>query len=129
MFDNTQEVIKKMAENWTQNHGGYNPQGQTYTQYRPTKLYRSTNDKWLGGVCGGIAEYYGHDPVLVRLLWIAVTLFSAGVGIIAYILFWIFVKKYPSYFVPPMPMPPANGVESVHYHYHYKSSKQNKTED
>ncbi len=128
MFDNTQEVIKKMTENWTQAPGVSRPYSQTYSQYRPRKLYRSTNDKWLGGVCGGIAEYYDQDPTLIRLLWVIVTLISGGVGIIGYLLFWIFVKKYPNYYVPPMPAPPKD-AESVHYHYYYKSSKQNKTED
>jgi phage shock protein C len=129
-FDNTQEVIKNMTENWTQNHGGYSPQSQTYQQYnyRPKKLYRSTRDKWIGGVCGGIAERYDHDPTLIRILWIVFTLLTLPVGIIAYILLWIFIKKYPSYFVPPPPTPPT-GADSVHYHYYYRSSKQNKTEE
>lgn len=87
------------------------PSGQ-YNYYPPRKLYRSTRDKWLGGVCGGIAEYYNTDPKLVRLLWIVVTIFSVGVGIIAYILFWIFVEKYPSYYLSSTPS------SVVHFHYH-----------
>ena len=89
------------------------PSGQ-YNYYPPRKLYRSTRDKWLGGVCGGIAEYYNTDPKLVRLLWIVVTIVSVGLGILAYILFWIFVERYPSYYIPPA-QPSA-----VHYHYHTK---------
>ncbi len=119
-----------MTENWTQNQGMQQPhyQGQPYQNYRYRKLYRSDRDKWIAGVCGGIAEYYNHDPVIIRLLWIVLTIFFAPVGIIAYILLWIFVKKYPSYYTPPLPALPA-GAESVHYHYHYGSSKQNKTEE
>lgn len=111
-----------MTENMTQNQGVAQPPNQTYTHYnyKPRKLYRSTRDKWIGGVCGGIAEYYNHDPMLIRLLWIAVTIISVGLGVIAYILLWIFIEKYPSYFVPP----PPQQAESVHYHYYYKSSKQ-----
>lgn len=128
MFDNTQEVIKNMTENWTENQGGAHPPGQTYSQYsyQPRKLYRSTRDKWIGGVCGGIAERYDQDPTLIRILWVVFAIITLPVGIIAYILLWIFIGKYPGYYVPsPTPRPQA---ESVHYHYYYKSSQQNKTE-
>ena len=58
------------------------------------KLYRSGKDKMLGGVCGGIAEYFDVDPTLVRLAWILFTLFY-GVGLLAYILFWIVIPRNP----------------------------------
>lgn len=118
-FDNTQEVIKKMTENTTQNQGVQQSQDQTYVyhNYRPRKLYRSTRDKWIAGVCGGIAEHYNQDPILIRLLWIVLTIFALPVGIIAYILLWAFIPKYPSYYMPP----PPPQVEAVHYHYYYKS--------
>lgn len=51
----------------------------------PKKLYRSDDNKMLVGVCGGIGEYFDIDPVLVRLIWIFVTIFSFGLGILAYI--------------------------------------------
>ena len=87
------------------------------------KLYRSTQDKWIAGVCGGLAEHFDMDPVLVRLIWIAVTIFSAGIGLIAYLLFWIFVKKYPSYYqLPPQPPIPPK-ARAVHYHYYYRSRR------
>ncbi len=109
-----------MTENWTQNQGMQHPpyQRPPYQSYQYRKLYRSTRDKWIAGVCGGIAEYYNQDPVFIRLLWIVFTIFTVPVGIIAYILLWIFIKKYPSYYAPP---PPSPEVESVHYHYYYKS--------
>ncbi|UCG70473.1 MAG: PspC domain-containing protein [Thermoplasmata archaeon] len=111
-----------MTENVTQNQGVPQPTRQTYEQYyyRPRKLYRSTRDKWIAGVCGGIAERYDHDPTLIRILWIVLTIFVFPAGIIAYILLWIFIKKYPSYYTIAPPIPPE-GVESVHYHYYYKS--------
>ena len=110
-----------MTENRTEN-GAQHPPNQPYSyySYTPRKLYRSTRDKWIAGVCGGIAEHYNHDPTLIRILWIVLTIFAFPVGIIAYILLWIFIKKYPSYYTPPVPIPPA-GAESVHYHYYYKS--------
>ena len=42
------------------------------------RLQRSEHDKWIGGVCGGIAEYLDWDPTLIRLAWLVATIFSAG---------------------------------------------------
>ncbi|MBT4191858.1 MAG: PspC domain-containing protein [Candidatus Diapherotrites archaeon] len=55
-------------------------------------LKRSKKNKLLGGVCGGIAEYYGLDPTLVRLGWILVSLVW-GIGILLYILAWIIMPE------------------------------------
>jgi len=60
------------------------------------RLYRSANEKILGGVCGGIAEYYNVDPVIIRLLWIAMSL-AWGIGILLYIIAWIIVPKNPKH--------------------------------
>lgn len=60
------------------------------------RLYRSGKDKILGGVCGGIAEYLGVDPVLIRLLWIIGSL-AWGSGIIAYIIAWIIIPRNPNH--------------------------------
>ena len=54
------------------------------------KLYRSSKDKILGGVCGGIADYFGVDPTIVRALWILLSL-AWGAGIILYLLLWLIV--------------------------------------
>jgi phage shock protein C len=59
----------------------------------PKRLYRSTKNKVLGGVCAGIAEYFNIDPVIVRI--IAVLLLFSGAGLIAYIVAWIIVPKNP----------------------------------
>jgi phage shock protein C len=61
------------------------------------KLYRSTRDRMLGGVAGGLAEYFEIDSTLIRILFI-ITLFLGGTGIIAYVLLWIVVPEAP-YFV------------------------------
>jgi len=61
----------------------------------PRRLYRSTTDKKIAGVCGGLAEYFGIDPTIVRLIWLALVL-GAGVGLLAYLLFWIVVPAAPS---------------------------------
>lgn len=48
------------------------------------KLVKS-QDRKICGVCGGIAEYFGIDPTIVRLVWVLVALF-AGTGMLAYII-------------------------------------------
>lgn len=65
------------------------------------KLYRSTTDKMLGGVAGGLAEYFDIDSTLVRVLFIVVV-FLGGGGIIAYIILWIVVPQKP-YEIPKYP--------------------------
>lgn len=60
------------------------------------RLYRSGKDRILGGVCGGIAEYLGVDPVIIRLLWIVGT-FAWGFGIILYIICWVIIPRNPGH--------------------------------
>lgn len=54
------------------------------------RLYRSRNDRILFGVCGGIAEYFSIDPVIVRVLAVLITL-AGGAGIITYIVLAIII--------------------------------------
>lgn len=58
------------------------------------RLYRSGKDRILGGVCGGMGEYFGIDPVIIRLLFVALTLVW-GVGIVMYIICWIVIPRNP----------------------------------
>ena len=58
------------------------------------KLYRSSKDCMIGGVCGGIAEYFDVDSTLVRLLTVLIVLLG-GAGVIAYIIGWIIIPKNP----------------------------------
>lgn len=58
------------------------------------RLYRSKKDCIIGGVCGGIAEYFEIDPTLVRLLAVLI-IFLGGAGIIAYIIAWIIIPQNP----------------------------------
>lgn len=59
------------------------------------KLYKINEGKVIDGVCAGIGDYFGLDPVLVRLVWI---LFSAmgGSGIVAYIVCALIIPRDPS---------------------------------
>jgi len=54
------------------------------------RLYRSSLDKQLGGVCGGVAEYFELDPSLVRIGAILL-LFVGGTGFLAYLVAWLVI--------------------------------------
>ena len=56
------------------------------------RLYRSRNDRVLGGVCAGLAEYFGIDVVIVRLA--VLVLFLAGtIGLWPYLIMWLIVPE------------------------------------
>jgi len=57
------------------------------------KLTRSTDDKWLGGVCGGIASYTGVDANVIRLIVAVATVLGAGSLILAYIVAWVLMPQ------------------------------------
>ena len=59
------------------------------------KLYRSKEDRKIGGVCGGLGEYFDIDPTIIRLIWLAM-LFAVGSGVLAYIIAWIIVPEKPA---------------------------------
>jgi phage shock protein C len=58
------------------------------------KLYLSSTNKKIGGVCGGIAEYLGIDPTIIRILWV-IFAFAVGSGILAYIIAWMLMSNKP----------------------------------
>lgn len=60
------------------------------------KLYKSREHKIVDGVCGGIAEYFGIDPTLVRLGWVLFCVLG-GSGILAYIIAAIIMPRRPAY--------------------------------
>jgi phage shock protein PspC (stress-responsive transcriptional regulator) len=62
----------------------------------PKRLYRSDRDKMIGGVCGGIAEYFTLDPTLVRLGYIVLSIFTLFSGVLAYFILWVVVPKRKS---------------------------------
>lgn len=66
--------------------------GEKLKFIRGKNLYRSGKNKIIGGVCGGIGEYLGIDPVVIRLIWLFFV-FVGGYGIIAYILAWIIIPE------------------------------------
>lgn len=68
----------------------------TRNSYKPLTKSR---DKWLAGVCAGVADYFGVDPVLVRALWLG-SVFLFGSGLLLYIVLAILMPD------PPRQMPP-----------------------
>lgn len=56
------------------------------------RLYRSITDQKLGGVCAGIAKYFGIDPSIIRLVWIF-AFFCLGIGALAYLLAWFIIPE------------------------------------
>lgn len=52
------------------------------------KLYLSSSDKKIAGVCGGLAEYFGIDSTIVRIIFLLLFLIGGG-GLLAYLIIWI----------------------------------------
>jgi phage shock protein PspC (stress-responsive transcriptional regulator) len=75
----------------------YQPQQPTQAPAQPPaqpkKLLRSRNDRWIAGVCGGVGEYAGVDPNLVRLLAVVAAVFTGGTLFLAYIVAWIVMPE------------------------------------
>lgn len=72
------------------------------------KLYRSCDDKILGGVAAGIGEYLGIDPTLIRL--VVALAFLSGFGFLAYILAWVIIPENPNC------KDPKTGAEEIKAH-------------
>ncbi len=56
------------------------------------RLYRSRENRMIAGIAGGLAEYFGVDPVLIRLIWI-ISIFFGGAGIFAYLIGWLIIPE------------------------------------
>lgn len=57
------------------------------------RLTRSSNDKWIAGVCSGIANYFGWDVAILRLVYLLLTAGTAFCGTLVYIILWICMPK------------------------------------
>lgn len=70
------------------------------------RLYRSRTDRMIGGVCGGLGEYFGVDPTLLRLAFVLVTL-AGGAGILIYLVLLIVLPE------KPQELPAGEGVPAL----------------
>lgn len=64
------------------------------TNIMPSQKLLRSSDRWLAGVCGGLAEYIGIDAGIFRIIWLILTVFTAGFpGILFYIILWILMPS------------------------------------
>lgn len=61
------------------------------------KLTKSAKDRKIAGVCGGLAEYFGMDSTIIRVIWVIFTLMG-GSGILAYIIAMILMPEPEAFF-------------------------------
>jgi phage shock protein C len=73
-----------------------------------TRLLRSTTDRKIGGVCGGLAEYFGVDSAVVRLAAVILAIYPGAVicGVLAYVLGWLVIPSAPAATLEPSPSTP-----------------------
>ena len=57
------------------------------------KLTRSRDDKWIAGICGGIAEHTGLDATLIRVILVIATILGAGSLVLVYLVCWLIIPK------------------------------------
>lgn len=60
------------------------------------KLYRSSTNKIIGGVCGGLGKYFNVDPTIVRVVFVLLLLPGGLPGFIPYIILWIVIPQEPT---------------------------------
>ena len=57
------------------------------------KLYRSTTNKKIAGVCGGLAEYFGMDATIIRIIAVILLLPGGFPGLLPYLILWLLIPK------------------------------------
>jgi phage shock protein PspC (stress-responsive transcriptional regulator) len=83
----------KKQESINQNNNRVPNNHQTYDIEMDKKLRRSSTDRMIGGVCGGLAEYFDIDPTLVRVAYVLLTFFTAFSGLLVYIILLILMPQ------------------------------------
>jgi len=66
---------------------------RTQTGRKTKKLYRDTDQKYIGGVCSGLEHYLGFHALWIRLIFIVLAIFGSGFGLIAYVILWILTPE------------------------------------
>ncbi|MGL5273296.1 MAG: PspC domain-containing protein [Phocaeicola sp.] len=57
------------------------------------RLTKSRGNRMLAGVCGGLGEYFGFDPTVVRIIYLLLTVFTAFAGALVYLILWIVMPE------------------------------------
>lgn len=93
-FDDDEAPVKSTVSGQADEASGSQQSGTTAqsSPSGPRKLLRDENNKVLGGVCSGIANYFNADPTIVRILFL-IAFFGAGIGFLAYIIIWLAVPS------------------------------------
>ena len=73
----------------------------------PRRLYRSADDRWIGGVAAGVADYFDGDPILVRVIWLISIPFTGFLSLVAYIIMIVVVPLGPGEWTQPSPWQPG----------------------
>jgi len=71
------------------------------------RFYRSNQHRILGGVCGGLGDYFDIDPVIMRIIFFILA-FAGGGGVLIYIILWILVPEEPVLYSKKAQTPPNN---------------------
>jgi phage shock protein C len=77
---------------------------------QPKQLYRSRDRRMISGVCGGLGDYFGIDPTIVRLIFVFGSIFGYGILLLIYIVMMVVVPEEP---VVDMPVPSPEPMTTV----------------
>jgi phage shock protein PspC (stress-responsive transcriptional regulator) len=91
--DITQGTTTNTANSSNQQNTSQQQSQQQYGYEGARRLYRSENDKLLGGVCSGLANYLKLDPAIVRIIFALITFGGFGLGFLLYIILWIVIPS------------------------------------
>ena len=59
------------------------------------RLVRSTDDRWIAGICGGLAEFTGVDATLIRVVLVVAAVLGAGSLVVIYLICWLLIPQAP----------------------------------
>src|SRR5690606_18147268 len=88
-FDDTQATEATAQERLSEHQSGFS------VNVKAKRLFRDENDKVIGGVCSGLANYFGIDVVIIRIIFVVLAV-SFGIGFIPYLILWIAVPSTAS---------------------------------
>jgi len=85
---------------------------QSSEPVQPKRLYRSSTQRVVGGVCGGLGEYFAVDPVWFRIGFIVLAI-GGGSGVLAYLVMWLALQPAPDGHAPSSAKPAALGGTAI----------------